>query len=115
MGDIVVTTVLAVSRLLYLIGFLAPAVALIYIFMALAHLKPGVRLWLDAPLLNPLNHIFFSGNFTKDGLKYRRRVLIATVTFFLVWSAGIGLDMVASRQTSRSSGPASPAAERPFR
>jgi integrase len=42
-------------------------------------------------------------------------VLIATGTFFLVWCAGIGLDAVASRLTSGSSGPASPAAERQSR
>jgi len=86
------TGMFVASRILLIVFVLAPVIALAYALMAVAHLKPGVRAWLDAPLLNPLNHMFVSGNLTEEGLKYRRRAMLAMATSLLAWFASAGLD-----------------------
>lgn len=112
MSDLFGTVILAASKGLLVVGFFAVVVALVYMFKAVAHLRPGVSLWFDAPLFNPLHHVLVPTNLTEEGLIYRRRAGLAIGLFILAWLVSVGLDSAASRLTARLSGPASPAAER---
>ena len=48
----------------------------------LRHLKPGIRLWADAPFWNPFNHSFTS-NLTEAGVRARRHALFAWMGFVI--------------------------------
>ena len=74
-----VVVVVAVTS--FVVAPVAWVCAVIYMFKTVAHRKPGVALWRDAPVRNPFNHILVSDNLTTEGLKYRRKLLAALLWF----------------------------------
>lgn len=61
--------------------------------------RSGVRLWRDAPLLNPFSHVFAGKNLTAQGLVSRRRLVFSLAAFLL--SIGVGLAIGAATGTLR--------------
>jgi hypothetical protein len=66
--------------------------AIYYMFKTVDNLKPGVRLWQDAPSLfggkpwpmpNPFNHIGATEHLTPEGIRYRRRLIYAVLCFLV--------------------------------
>ncbi len=86
--------------------------ALTYVFKTVTHLKPGVRRWLDAPLLIPFGHVLITKHLSEEGLKYRKRLNVALTALFLTLLAGDGLYAVTDRLTDRRGGQASAASLR---
>lgn len=64
-----------------IVAAIAWVLILVYMFKTVAHRKPGLGLWRDAPAMNPFNHILITANLTEEGLKYRRRLGVAVLAF----------------------------------
>ena len=76
------------------LGFGIWVAMLVYLFKTLACRRPGVRLWRDAPARNPFNHIFVSRHLTEEGLRCRRRLILATAAFVFYVLAFLGVGTV---------------------
>jgi hypothetical protein len=82
---------LAVIAAVLLIGLGAWVATIYYSFRTVACLKPGLRLWRDAPAWNPFNHILRTAHLTEQGLKHRRRLIAAALTFVSFALIGLGV------------------------
>jgi hypothetical protein len=72
---------LAVVTAVLVVGLGAWVAMIYYSFRTVACLKAEVRLWRDAPAWNPFNHILRTAHLTEQGLKHRRRLIAAALTF----------------------------------
>jgi hypothetical protein len=60
---------LAVIAAVLLIGLGAWVATIYYSFRTVACLKPGLRLWRDAPAWNPFNHILRTAHLNRAGVE----------------------------------------------